>query len=268
MAELLAQKEPYREIRRTVLNGDQEITTFDTSFWRRGAGFNIPLTSNLAVLANSNLVMDYSSHNVSCGENGNFYGRDDTGGCTIQLYGEDEFWRWWGAPLANKGVPPVWTQFMTYNALTGLLTPTNLGGTVAAGNAPAGAVGEFLTVGTTAPNTTALTTTVAANATSGSVTAGDWDVWGSVNFTPAVATSITVLAGGVNTVTATLPAQDLYFEDSFAANVPGTTVIITKPVPLGRVNVSVTTTVYLPTRATFTLGALGVGGTLWARRRR
>jgi hypothetical protein len=277
VAGLLGFFEPLREITRRVLNGDQEELSFDTSKWREGSGFNIPLTSGLAVLGGNQLVMKYFSHNVPCDENGKFYGRDDTGGCTIQLYDENENWRWYGAPSANRGVSPVWTQYTVYNSLTGAwtysgtITPSQtLGivGTTTNNNAQAGSVGEVVTSSITA-NTISLTTATSANIGSISLTAGDWDVEGAINFTPTTTTSITVLEGGISSgSSATLPGLPNQFQESMAAAIPGTTVAISKVVPMVRLSLASTTTVYLVAQGTFTVSTLQGGGVITARRRR
>lgn len=137
-------------------------------------------------------------------------------------------------------------------------------GTATNDSAAAGDVGELLTA-TAAPAAVALTTATQANVTSVSLTAGDWEVSGEVNYTPAGTTSITVIGQGVSTTSATLGAQDTYSQDAFAANVPGA-IVITKIAPTIRISLAATTTVYLVARATFTVAALSAGGTIRARR--
>ena len=75
-------------------------------------------------------------------------------------------------------------------------------GTGAATNASAGNIGEYIssTVASGAP--VALTTTVIANITSIALTAGDWDVWGSIGVSAAPTTSA---RAWLNTVSATDP---------------------------------------------------------------
>lgn len=132
-------------------------------------------------------------------------------------------------------------------------------------NAPAGAIGEIIAA-TAAAGAVALVTATAANVTSISLTAGDWDVSGIVNFTPTATTSIAALAGGPNTTTAALGAQDTFAQNSNATQVPGTTLVIAQPAPVVRFSLSAPTTIFLVARATFTVSTLTAGGTIRARR--
>lgn len=131
-------------------------------------------------------------------------------------------------------------------------------------NAAAGVIGELVTA-TAALAAVSLTTAVAVNITSISLTAGDWDVTGAINFTPAATTSITILGGGASTTTGTLGAQDTFFQDATAAQIP-TAVVSTKVIPTQRISIAGTTTVFLVARATFTASTLTGGGTIRARR--
>lgn len=134
-------------------------------------------------------------------------------------------------------------------------------------NAPVGSEGEYVTA-TVAPGTVALTSVTAVNVTSITLTAGDWDVTGVINFTPTATTSIAVLAGGPSSTTGALGAQDSFFQSSNATQVPGTTIVIAPPTPVIRFSLASTTTIFLVTRATFSLSTLAAGGTIRARRAR
>lgn len=167
--------------------------------------------------------------------------------------------------LMCLGLAQTMTAALTMSGAT--FTPAQtqgIVGTTTNNSAQAGSVGELLTA-TAAPAAVALTTTVAANATSVSLTAGDWDVSGCVNYTPGATTSISALAQGASSTTATLPAQDSYAQLALAAEVPGA-VVITQPIPTQRFSLSGTTTVFLVARATFTVSTLSAGGTIRARR--
>src|SRR5882762_10477672 len=140
-------------------------------------------------------------------------------------------------------------------------------GTATNDSASVGNVGEFVTA-TVAPGAVSLGTGVTSNVTSISLTAGDWDVTGVVNYTPTATTSITDLAQGTSSTTATLGAQDTFSQYSTPAQVPGTTTIIDEVVPTNRFSLAVTTTIFLVTNATFTASTLTAGGTIRARRMR
>jgi lysophospholipase L1-like esterase len=147
-----------------------------------------------------------------------------------------------------------------------ILTPGQFPGITTGGAAQVGNVGELLT-NTASPNAVSLATGAGSGIASLTLTPGDWDVWGTVNFTPAGTTSITQLSVGPSTTNGVLPAQDQFAQLSIAANVPGANIIdlACQPIPF---NVSVSTNVFLIAKATFTVSTLGAGGTIWARRRR
>lgn len=132
-------------------------------------------------------------------------------------------------------------------------------------NAIAGAIGEEIKA-TAAPAAVSLTTSVDATVTSISLTAGDWEVSGAVNFTTAATTSITVMSAGASNVAATLGAQDTYARNTVAAIVPGAGIPFTQVIPAQRFSLASTTTIYLVTRGTFTASTLTAGGTIRARR--
>ncbi len=149
--------------------------------------------------------------------------------------------------------------------VAGVITPsTTLGivGTTLADSAQAGSVGQVITgtgTGVSVTNATLL------NVTSVSLTAGDWDVSGAVTYIPDVTTTPTSVAIGSSIVSATLPAAPLAagFDTTFAT---GKTISIVAPTQ--RVNVSVTTTVYLVGYSEFAISTMTATGTLLARRRR
>lgn len=157
--------------------------------------------------------------------------------------------------VVNAGV--VTESYVNYSAGAGAMDGTD---------AQAGAIGELITA-TAAPAAVSLTTATPANIVSVSLTAGDWDVEGVVNYTPGASTSITQLSQGVSVTSATLGVQDSYAQQSQAANVPGANIIASSS-PEVRLSLAVTTTVYLVAKATFTVSTLTGGGTIRARRMR
>jgi hypothetical protein len=144
-------------------------------------------------------------------------------------------------------------------------SPTTGGivGTTAADNAGSGKVGEFVSSQVLFGSAISLTTTVSANITSISLTAGDWDVWGSAGAVCAT-NALTAVSAGINTTSATLPDQSL---QSFAQNITSPSTYVTESVPPQRVNVNTTTTVYLVENAT-SAGTITGFGYIAARRRR
>jgi hypothetical protein len=147
----------------------------------------------------------------------------------------------------------------------GLVIPQpSITGVINASAASAGAVGEVISSVIGSASAVSLTNNTAANVTSISLTAGDWDVYGNVGLVAASAGASLLLAW-ISTTSASAPNQSLYNSLAGAA----TTIVAGAGLsaPFYQVNVNTTTTVYLSTFATF--GGTGtVCGGLFARRRR
>ena len=140
-----------------------------------------------------------------------------------------------------------------------------LKGTGTNDSAAAGNVGEYISATLASGSAVSLTSGTAANVTSISLTAGDWDVHGTVVFTPTSGASI--IAGGINTVSATLPAAP--GTGAYAAQVSASSAIgngTALPAGTTRVSIAATTTVYLLATCTFGSGTAGAFGFIGARR--
>lgn len=145
-------------------------------------------------------------------------------------------------------------------------------GTSTNDNALVGDVGELITSTVALASAVSLTSTTAANVTSISLTAGDWDVDGTVDFNLAASTSVTVLAASISLTTATLGTQpggsglgtDPTTTINQAASVPGGLVVVSTPTV--RISIAATTTVYLVASSTFTVSTNAAYGTIRARR--
>lgn len=145
-------------------------------------------------------------------------------------------------------------------------------GTTTNDSASAGFIGEFITSTVATPGAT-LTSPTPSNVTSISLTAGDWDVSGVVDFAFAGTTSYTQVQAGISLTTATLAGQagggglGTDPNSSFAtpAQVP-TALPFTVEVNTVRISLSATTTVFLVAQATFTVAGLTAFGTIRARR--
>ncbi|MGF6309478.1 hypothetical protein ABIB82_003924 [Bradyrhizobium sp. i1.8.4] len=72
-------------------------------------------------------------------------------------------------------------------------------------NASAGNVGEFISSNVASGSAVALTTGTAADVTSISLTAGDWDVEGMVTFTTTATSSISTVSAYISSASGTLP---------------------------------------------------------------
>lgn len=154
------------------------------------------------------------------------------------------------AVAQNGGVAPNQT-----------ITTPNIIGVSDGSNAPAGSVGEVVTSSVAFGSAIALTSSVTANVTSISLTAGDWDVTGFVGNNPAALTMQTYLAGCISLTSATTSTNSFNHPYGAAAGVAAK-----GSVPLTRINVSATTTVYLTINSIFTMGTNGGYGTIYARR--
>lgn len=139
-------------------------------------------------------------------------------------------------------------------------------GTSTNDNSAAGKVGEVI-LSTVAVSTVSLSTGTAANITSISLTAGDWDVYGLIDYHPGGSTTASYLQGGISQTSGTLGSQETIASDPFAI-AAGLGVDPGIVVPPQRVNLASTTTVYLVAKAGFALSTLTGGGILWARRAR
>lgn len=128
-----------------------------------------------------------------------------------------------------------------------------------AGNAPAGEVGEFITQTVSAVSIGA--SGLPRDVTSISLTAGDWDVWGSVLFN--ISGACTIIMAGIALSSNSNGAQMAALQ--LGVNIGTGSCLVAPPT---RVNVSTTTTVYLEGRADFTTGTVTANGTIMARRRR
>jgi len=177
------------------------------------------------------------------------------------------------APLASPpltGTPTAPTVAATAAAGTTQLATTAFvrNGTTTNDNALAGQVGEFISSQVLLGGAVPLTTLVTVNVTSINLTAGDWDVWGVVGFSPGASTAIVGIQGGVSLTSASIPGVST--SSAFTLLTLPFTTGITQTVSVGqtRVSIAVTTTVYLVAMSTFSGGTLGAYGAVNARRAR
>lgn len=146
------------------------------------------------------------------------------------------------------------------------ISQPNLVGVTGASNAAAGSLGEYVSSTVAIGAATALVTATAKTVTSISLTAGDWDVYGTVGFSPAGGTTITQQIGTVNTspnALQTSPGNGSYAVNS-APHAAGTASVI--PTGASRLSLAVTTTVYLVAQSSFTGSTNAAYGFIGARR--
>lgn len=164
----------------------------------------------------------------------------------------------------------------TTGTFTGAITPSQTAGIVGTttnNNADAGSVGQVVSSSVAVGSAVSLTTATGAftgkTITSISLTAGDWDIFGSVGINNAATTNFTAVAGGINTVTDTL--NSAYEEETrFSYGATGVVLnnVISFTFPTTRVSLASTTTYYLIGYAAFSVSTATAFGRITARRRR
>lgn len=151
------------------------------------------------------------------------------------------------------------------------VSPGHYSGEPSTGAPAAGEIGEYVVGSVARLSAISLTNNVAANVTSISLTAGDWDVWGQMAFVCGTTTNVTFFDMGLSTTTATLPALDGLITTQWtygaSGSVPGAGSIFIPPTRT-RFSLSTTTTIFLVAEATFTVSTCTAYGSIQARRMR
>lgn len=158
--------------------------------------------------------------------------------------------------LAAAGSDANVTTYIVGKGTSGV----TLGGFTDGSNASAGTVGEYVTNSATGVS---LTSGTSANITSVSLTAGDWDVSGTISFVPAGTTVPSAFNCGASTTSATLGGlgTQTFLGASFPAGVAQGLAA-----PSQRISIASTTTVYLVGASTFTTSTMTANGFIRARR--
>lgn len=139
---------------------------------------------------------------------------------------------------AGSGSPPA------YSSTFGPTTGGNIVGTNTNNNAAAGQVGEFVVASPGAPVTPGTSGTV-VNFTSISLTAGDWDVDGSVSLATGATSAISQLSAFVTLTSAAIDSANsgAFFQELRSAfNVSSTYLY---PIGTRRISIATTTTVFI-----------------------
>lgn len=150
---------------------------------------------------------------------------------------------------------------------------TALSGSTTNDSATAGNIGEVITATVASASAVSLSTGTGKNVTSISLTAGDWDVSGQVDFVLAGVTA-TLFQSGISLATNTLPSQagGSGLGTDPLVGVPLLTTVLSATYAQGispvRISLSATTTVYLVAQAAFSVGTTTAYGTIFARRAR
>jgi hypothetical protein len=149
-------------------------------------------------------------------------------------------------------------------AMDALLAGGGLTGTKTNDNALAGQVGEYVTASRASGAAISLATNTAADVTSISLTAGDWDVEGAVTYGGTSATC-TNMQSWINTASAAVPASP-WSAHNILAGAAFAFVAAALPTGTLRVSIAATTAVHLGAFASFTSGSVTAYGIIRARR--
>jgi hypothetical protein len=143
-----------------------------------------------------------------------------------------------------------------------------LAGTPTNDAANTGFVGETVD-GSAALSSVSLTNATAANLTSISLTAGDWEISGAGYFLPAATTTVLALHASIGTTPATkVSTIGRFGAVSFNAIVMAANENTSIPVPPFRLSLAAPATVFLVGWAQFGTSTCAAGGTIHARRLR
>src|SRR6185312_13766790 len=147
-------------------------------------------------------------------------------------------------------------------------TSADVLGTATNDNAASGYIGEYISANVPIGSAVSLSTGVAKIVTSISLTAGDWDVSGTVGFSEGATTTCTQQIAAINTADNTLPTSPgagAYAQQG-GTGVAGTGAVM--PTGTTRLLLTATTTVYLVAQAAFATSTNAAYGFIAARRAR
>ncbi len=136
-----------------------------------------------------------------------------------------------------------------------------LQGTNTNNSAAAGEVGEYITASLASGSAITLVDNTQTNIISISLTAGDWDVWGTLAYISNAATSVTGSIANINTTSATLGSV---LDGGYAVLSNEKSVVMSTGIK--RVSISGTTTTYLIAYSAFTINTQQAYGAIFARR--
>lgn len=235
-------------------------------------GFQLTSASPSAAVLSSLVVTTAGSNIAQFNSTGSHVAtitiNDQAGGQGAALQFSDA-----GSNKWNLGIDTANDFFLTdavgskefLSAVTG--SGMNVWGSPAADNAPAGYVGEYIQSNVLISSGVSLTSGTAANVTSISLSAGDWDVAGSVIIGPNGAGTLSAFNGAISTVSGTAPigatGNGQAFLGGLAITGAAQQLIAFGPT---RINVSTTTPVFLIAGANFSAGTCVAGGNIRARR--
>jgi len=183
-----------------------------------------------------------------------------------------------GQVLTSTGTGIAWSstiqaavQNSIYSQYAVLANSANsVNGVITNSNASTGQVGEFISSSLASGSGVTLSTQTAATITSITLTAGDWDVRGQVDYYNGGlnSVSVTILQQGISTNNNSFLGQDTYSKQTQTTTAIGYSVGIAFAIPVRtqRLSLASTTNVYLVAQSTFSGSGLAACGTIEARR--
>ncbi len=141
-----------------------------------------------------------------------------------------------------------------------------LAGVATNSNAATGIIGQYVSADVAAGSAVALTSGTPANVTSISLSAGDWDVSGTVAFAPAGTTTTTSCTAAIGTSSATVPTLSDTAPVAIDNASLGAGLGRNLSTGTARLSLSTTTTVYLVAESTFATSTSAAYGFIRARR--
>lgn len=158
----------------------------------------------------------------------------------------------------NVAINAAQLNGQTFTAPT--ITTPNITGVTNGSNSTGGSVGEYPAGNASATSMTSVTPAQCAGVT---LTAGDWDVWGNIQFSPAAGTTVAEVLSGINVGSVALPGAQNYQLIQGSLTTGGQQVIAA---PMQRVSISTSTNVYLIGYASFGISTMQCSGWIQARR--
>lgn len=165
-------------------------------------------------------------------------------------------------PLGNH--TQAWADY--HQSVSDKLRQMGLG-TTTNDDAAAGAIGEYISANILSGASVPLASNIAANIASIALTAGDWDISGSVGFVPGPTTSRNYVAGAFSISSGALtglPAGGGFVQIEGAVTADSGTYAV----PPGRLSLAAPTTLYLVAQAGFSVSTMRAYGFIAARRAR
>lgn len=166
---------------------------------------------------------------------------------------------------ANFAISAIKTKGFNVDP-SGNVTPNSIVGVSTNSNAPAGAIGEYVSASVAFGSPVALVNNTSADVTTITLTAGDWDVNALVGFTGSATTGSNFI-GSVSTTANTLDGTDLrQVNIPYPSGSPLLTASVRVLVGPSRFALPSTTTIHLVANSAFSGGSCSAFGTIRARR--